>query len=282
MTSSTNDFMDFDFAGSMQDVKSGCLLKPILHNYLFDAKFPEFSLHFEKQEMERKPDGWFHPSTHPLWKASTLFMYLAHPETFPVEKKQYMSTLSVTIGKIMHEFIGVCLRDAGVLPEELQQCTTCPPPKKGQQPCNEPGFSLPEIGDRGHLDGLLDFSSLGPSVPDLKRFPIFEMKTTNDNFGKLGRIEDMDLEAFKTKWPVYWAQQQRYQRMTGRRWSVVLMMEMGYPWLMREFHVPYDEAFNQEIDAKYLAVKAAAEGSGQQIFCCRQKGCPAWDMCRHM
>ena len=266
--------MDFDFAGSVRDLGAGLLVKPLLHNYLFDAKFPAFSLHFEKQDMERKPDGWFHPSTHPNWSASALFRYIAYPERFPVERKQYMGTLSVTIGKVMHEFIQMCLTDAGVMPRDMQVCTMCPP----QYECKEAGFAIEETRDRGHVDGLLDLSSLGPRVPQTKVFPIFEFKTSHDNFGKLSRIEDDDLDTFRQKWPDYWAQQQRYQHMSGRRWSVVLFMETMYPWTMREFHVPYDAAWNQQVDLKYRSVLHAVE-TGQEPFCCRQKGCPSARLC---
>lgn len=617
-------FEDFDFSQSVREVTKGCLVKPVLHNYLFDAKFPSFSLHFEKQEMERRPDGWFHPSTHPLWSVPALYRYIRFPDTFPVERKQYMSTLSVTIGKVMHEFIAICLTDAGVMPAELQVCKMCPP----EVGCGEPGFSLPEIGDRGHLDGLLDLAHLGDHITADQQNAIFEFKclapetpvsmadgslkpagqvvqgdlvlgwdeasetcvprevrdvwdngivpvwqittkagrsigvtdehpfltakgwvlaknlcpgdkvrlgwgsqwhggtddpedgeayflgvmtgdgcmsgmnlslscadnnildeiatfvegrgarlnhksrfdyqitadrkgrgsnqvraliqregmedinsrtkrvppsvwtggpkvwadflsgyfdadgtvvttgtyphlhwasvnkdllvecqtllaylgvrasiqqinsrykgrphtswrllvrdrravaratevlsprhhnksekfyemwteerddgrwvrnhqqgwdeikttheglarptiaieveggthvtaglvthnSTNDNFSKLTNMDDMNLEAFKKRWPDYWAQQQRYQRMTGRRLSIVIIMENGYPWTMREFHIPYDHAFNAEIDQKYRDVLQAVE-STREVFCCNSKGCKAARLC---
>lgn len=171
MAESTKDFLSFDFGQSMRDVTKGMLIKPILQTYLFDAKFPAFDLHFEKEEMERAPDGWFHPSTHPMMPERALYQYLAHPETFPIEKKQYFGTLSVTMGKITHEFVQMCLKDAGVLPPEMQVCTVCPP----ERGCREPGFEDPVLGERGHVDGLADFAGM-PSVPDAFQKPVFEFK----------------------------------------------------------------------------------------------------------
>lgn len=278
MATSSNDFMDFDFGGSVRDLASGQLVKPTLHNYLFDARFPEFSVTFPAQQMERAPDSWFHPSTHPLLPERVLYQYLAHPETFPVEKKQYMGTLSVTIGKMMHEFVQMCLTDAGIMPAEMQVCTMCPPPKKGRKGCQEAGFSDEVLGERGHVDGLLDLTPLGPHVPEDKRFPIFEFKTSHDNFGKLSSIEDLDLTTFIKKWPVYYAQQQRYQRMSGRRLSVVLMMETMYPWTMREFHIPFDHALNADIDAKYRRVRQAVADQTPPV-CCGLKGCSVARLC---
>jgi hypothetical protein len=270
---SSFDFAEFDFSGAMRDLTQGLLVKPILHNYLFDARFPEFTLTFAKQSMERAPDGWFHPSTHPVLHERVLYQYLAHPASFPLEKKQYMGTLAVTLGTIVHEFIQTCLTDAGIRPLDLQRCTTCPPKAK----CKEPGVLDEELGERGHLDGLLTFEGI-PNVPDDKAQSVFEFKTSNDNFGRLTKMEDLDLEAFRKKWPDYYGQQQRYLKMSGRRWSLVLMMEMTYPFVMKEFHIPFDVGYNAGVDAKYRRVRQAV-ADGRPPICCGLKGCVSAPVC---
>lgn len=265
--SASMDFTEFDFSGAMRDLSQGLLVKPILQNYLYDARFPAFDLHFPEQEMERKPDRWFHPSTHPMMHERVLYQYLAHPETFPVEKKKYMGTLAVTIGKVAHEFIQMCLTDAGVRPERLQECTMCPPKAN----CHESGVMDSDLGERGHMDGVLTFEGF-PNVPDEKMEPLWEFKTSHDDFGRLTKVPDMDVEAFKAKWPVYWAQVQRYMRLSRRPYAIVLMMEMIYPFTMREFHIPYDAGFNATIDAKYRNVRQAVADQ-RPPMCCGQKGC---------
>lgn len=274
MAESSADFMDFDFGGAVRDLSAGLLVQPVLQSYLFDAKFPAFDLHFPKQEMERKPDNWFHPSTHPGVHERVLYEYLAHPDTFPVEKKQYFGTLSVTMGKVTHEFVQMCLTDAGIMPAEMQVCTMCPPKAN----CKEAGFRDEELGERGHVDGLLDLTSLGPHLRPEQVKPIFEFKTSHDNFGKLSSIENLDLDTFRKKWPDYYGQQQRYQKMSGRRFSVVLFMETMYPWTMREFHVPYDYEYNAMVDAKYRRVRQAVADQ-QPPICCGLRGCPAKRLC---
>lgn len=254
----------------MRDVIEGQLVKPALHHYLMDAEFPDFSVHFRKAETgPRKPDGWFHPSSHPLMDERVLYEYLANPETFPAEHMQYMNTLSVTMGRITHEFIQMCLTDMGLRPAHLQVCEMCSP----ESGCREAGVKDEELGERGHLDGLLDLTSLGPHVSEALRMPTFEFKTSNDNFGKLSKIDDLDLEAFKKKWPGYYAQQQRYQKMSGRRMTVVLMMEMSYPWVMREFHVPFDPAFNAGIDQKYRRIRQHVADQQPPECCGKYKSC---------
>lgn len=265
-----------DFRHMVRDVQKGLLLKPILHNYLFDASFPEFSLHFEKEDMERKPDGWFHPSTHPLWSERQLFAYLAFPELMLVEKKEYMSTLSVTFGKVTHTFIEVCLEDAGLRPAALNVCTVCPPEKE----CQEPGVEDSEAGERGHMDGVLDLSHL--SIPsDAFAQPAFEFKTTNDM--KLSKVADLDIETYRAKWPEYYAQAQSYMRMSGRRMMVVLFMALGFPWQMKEFHIPFDPAFSFGVRDKYLKVRQGVADQSPIGHCCktsaRHNGCGALGVC---
>lgn len=250
-----------DFRSAIRDAQKGLLVKPIIHNYLFDAKFPDFAIHFKNHQMEREPDSWFHPSTHPLWTPRQLYFYLTQPHLLVAEKKNYMGTLSVTIGTAMHGFVEVCMEDAGIRPKDLNRCTVCPPEKN----CPEPGVLDEEAGSRGHMDGLLDLSAL--SVPsEVYEQPIFEFKTTNDM--KLSKIDDLDLETYRTKWPVYYAQNQEYMRMNGRRMTIVFFMAMGYPWQMKEFHVPYDQAFAQSVRNKYLDVRQAAADQQAPTACC--------------
>lgn len=267
------DLAGIDFSASMRDAQAGLLLKPILHNYLFDAKFPDYSIDFINHEMEREPDGWFHPSTHPLWHPRVLYQYLSQPHLMRIEKKEYMGTLSVTIGTAMHGFVQMCLEDAGVLPKALQVCTVCDP----ALPLHEPGVIDEDAGERGHMDGLLDFSSLSVVSRELES-PVFEFKTSN--LMKLAKLHDMDLEHYKKTWPDYYAQNQSYMRMSGRRMVVVLFLGMGYPWDMKEVHVPYDAGFSQQVRQKYLDVRQAVADQRPLAQCCGStKTCPAGRIC---
>lgn len=273
MAETSFDFTEFDFSGSMRDLSQGLLVKPVLHNYLYDARFPDFDLKFRNHQMERPPDGWFHPSTHPEMHERPLYHYVAHPETFPVEKKKYMGTLAVTLGTAAHHLIETCLTDAGIRPAELQRCTMCPPKAK----CHEAGAKDDDLGERGHMDGILSFEGF-PNVPDEKMQPVFEFKTTHDEFGRLTKISDLDTEAFRGKWPVYYGQTQRYMRMTRRPFAIVLMMEMIYPFTMREFHIPYDVGYNAMVDAKYRAVRQAVADQRPPL-CCGNRGCDLSILC---
>jgi hypothetical protein len=239
--------------------QSGAVLKPLLHAYLFDAKWPELNLNLPAQKASRKPDGWFHPSTHPLWPERMLYYYLTEPEKLIPEPLEYMGTMSVTIGTLMHLFIQECLRDQGVLlnPEQLAADGIATDDK------GEPYLVDDECGSRGHTDGITQVDV--PAFPQWGR-QSFEFKTSNNM--KLSKIEDLDLDTFKEKWPDYWAQQQEYLRMSGYGLSIVLMLGMGYPWDIREFHIPADPMWQHQIREKYLRVRAAVRHGQPPQPCC--------------
>lgn len=277
------DLASLDFRALMSDRRKGLVLKPILHNYLFDARFPDFSIHFRKMTMERQPDGWFHPSAHPLWPERALHHYLADPGSIIAEQKDYMGTLSVTVGTAMHGFIQMCLADAKVLPPELQRCGVCAPGEGCRAPgaTEEPGVVDEEAGERGHMDGVLDLSSLSVPGPEWEH-PVFEFKTSNQ--AKLRKVDDLDLDRFTELWPDYYAQQQSYLRMSGRRMSIVVFMSMGYPWEMREFHVPFDREFAHGVREKYTRVRQHVADQVPPRDCCgpttkQGASCPARRLC---
>lgn len=260
----------------MQDAVQGTVLKPLLHAYLYEARWKEdMLLTLSKRDGPREPDGWFHPSEHPLWPERMLYYYLSAPESMVPEPLAYMGTMSVTIGTLMHLFIQECMRDHGVLLSHAQLIAEgIPCDEKG-----EPSLIDEEVGSRGHTDGITNVHL--PDYPDLAR-QTFEFKTSNDF--KLKGINDLDNEAFKEKWPVYWAQQQEYMRMSGYRVAIVLFLGMGFPWNLREFHIPADERFQSQIKEKYLRVRHAVEVGQPPAPCCgprsiEAKACPARTVC---
>lgn len=247
-----------DFSVAMRDIGQGLLLKPILTSYLYDARFPDFSIHFRKHDMNRRPDGWFHPSEHPLWDERQLFWYLTKPELMVPEIKEYMGTLAVTLGTAMHGFVQTCIgpRGAGVLVAE------------------EVGVADVEVGSRGNMDGILELPQRSQDV--------FEFKTSNPM--KLNKVTDNDLDIYRAKWPEYYAQNQEYMRMSGITSTVVLFMSLSYPFTMKEFLVPYDEIFAMRVRNKYRRVRQAVADQAEPDPCCglrsvRSKNCPARETC---
>lgn len=257
------DLSSLDFGRVLRDTDRGLKVKPILHNYLHDANFPDFSVHFEKGDGRRSPDGWFHPSKHPLLPERWLYYYLTQPDLLIAEPMPYMNTLSVTMGKALHGFFEMCLKDAKyLLPREPGDCDC------GDPQCTEWGFVDEEVGERGHTDGM---STDGE---------IFEFKTITEMARKIKALEDLDEVGFKATWPDYWAQQQSYQRMSGRRTTRVLFFTLGFPWEMREFVINFDPSFSHQVATKYLKVRqAVADGRPPSPCCGGLKTCATRRLC---
>lgn len=174
----TDEFADLDLRKALKEVHRGELIKPALRTFLFDAEYPEdFAVHFRK-EQTRAPDGWFWPSTHPLWSPLMLYTYLTAPHRLPTEHREYGNTMSLVMGTAIHAFVEMCLTVMGLRPAAMNVCTSCPP-EKG---CKEPGFADEDTGSRGHMDGLLDLSEILPKVArflertDGLDYPGFEFK----------------------------------------------------------------------------------------------------------
>jgi hypothetical protein len=250
------------FKALVKDAAGGTVLRPILRSWFYEAKYPpKFSVEFNNYAMnDRKPDGWFHPSTHPLWPARMLWWYLTQPDKLLVEHIEYMGNLSITVGHALHGFVQMVLTEAGIL--------------KG----TEVAFSDEETMARGSLDGIVDLELPGYAG----REHVFEFKTTNA--AKLSSLQDLDIEGFRKKWPAYYAQQQEYMRISGMRVSVVLMLALGYPWEMREFHIPYNPLFANGVADKYKLVLAHVRGDVMPEACCSigskaADACPARAVC---
>jgi hypothetical protein len=247
----------------------GLVLAPILQGYLYEAKFPDvFTMTFRKEGGPRKPDGYFHPSTHPLMTARQLYYYMTEPEKWEAERLSYESRMAVTMGTAVHAFIEMCLYDAGALKKPTGTCPSCKREYgKRKNQCGEPGAMDEVLGSRGHMDGVLEIDLKGKLwIPGQGGF---EFKTTNPN--KVRNIQDNDLEWFKEKCPDYYAQVQEYMRISGMRQFIVIFLSMGYPWTPLEIQVPYDAHAANMVAAKYELVRKHQEAGVPPEACCAIK-----------
>lgn len=270
------------FQQTLDDTDEKLVLKPILNQYLYHAKFPDiFHVTFRKAGLARKPDGYFHPSTHPLWRARQLYWYLTRPDGMEEEQLDYESRMAVTMGTAVHAFVEMCLRDAGVMAPLEGTCPACHRPhgiKKGQ--CDEYGAADEELGSRGHMDGKITIDMVGRFwVPGTGTF---EFKTMNSR--KASKIGDLDLETFKRLCPDYYAQVQEYMRITGLQQTIVIIISLGYPWQITEIQIPYDPMHALTIAQKYQAVREAVADGVPPTDCCGvgtklAAACPSRGLC---
>lgn len=267
---------DFDFSLAQRNVLDGLVLTPLLHAYLYDAKFPPtFTVEFRRHLEPRKPDGYFHPSTHPLMSERQLFWYLTEPDRVEVEPFEFKGALSVTMGTAVHDFIEMCMYDLSILVKPTGTCVCCGREhgfKKGQ--CREPGANDDRLMSRGHMDGILDIPGWGQAG--------FEFKTSNQR--KLANVTNLDAAKFREKWPEYYGQVQNYMHITGLRRFIVFFLGMGFPWETREFVIEYDAVYCYGLEMKYLRALEAARSGRAPDACCaprskESKVCLARSVC---
>lgn len=241
------------FSGVAEHAAEGCLVKPLFLQFFQD---PDIQFEFELSVLRptpRKPDGWFHASSHPLASARELYVYLtAPPGAYLPESMGYVGWMSTMFGTLTHTVFEAALERMGVaVPLPDGPCIACGRPRrpKGARPnqrkyCDEHGGIHIETISRCHLDSILNFGPQGVFGFDLKTIKPYGLKG----------VRDMDENVFREKWPKYWAQMQECMRMTGLRRYIVFFLGLGNPWETREFHIDFDPAFAAQTEAKYRRV----------------------------
>ena len=234
------------------------LLLPVIEAYLHQGEIPEFTIKLrDRKKVPRKPNGWFHPSTHPLMTERQLYYYLAEPDKWIHEPLDPLGMQATTAGEFWHGFMEVCLTEAKLLLE------------------TEVRVIDEETGTRGFMDGRLPKEA-------------FEFKTMNSR--KLRLIEDgaPDDPAVQQSWrelvPQYNVQGNEYLRMSGLPAMRYLIMATEYPFPKREIVIPYDPALGNQIKQKYLNVRQAVADQRPPLPCCAPgskmaKSCPARAVC---
>jgi hypothetical protein len=232
---------------------TGTLVKPLLHQFAMSDDVASISIRVDRP-VTRQHDGWFHASQHPLLTDYELYQWMTR--TSEPEDMSYTARMSVMFGSCAHGIIEAFLawaRIAEPLPQgECPACERLYRPLRARPSdryCTEHGFASNRTRARCHLDSILGFGD-----GDRRGF---DFKTIHQ-FGLKG-VRDMDLAAFRDKWPGYWAQGQECMRLSGLRNYIFLFMTLGNPWETREFHVPFDPAFAVATEEKYLAVLSHLE-----------------------
>lgn len=251
---------------------SGAVVAPLLRMYLTDGRFPAGRrIEIPGGAPSRRPDGWFHPSSHPTMDARKLYFYMTDPDSWVEEPFSPEARMSVTIGSMFHGWARLALEDLGLWQAPKGVCPACERPygpAEGQ--CDEPGVMDPVLKRRGHMDGVLMTPQLGMVGYDAKTI----------NHFAVSKMPDMDVEWLKINHPKYYGQMQEYMALSGLRMVVMVFAGMGFPWLFKEIQVPYDEAYVVALEAKYRLVREAVAAGVPPAPCCQHgskkaKLCPA-------
>lgn len=244
------------FRKLVQGAVSGEIIVPVIQAALWSPEFKSFDVQVGGF-VNRPPDGWFHPSEHPLWPERMLYYLLTAPDRLVSEPFDPMSTMAITQGNFWHSFIEKVLLEAGVWKAIEVEAVDH------------------ETGARGSMDGVSDTE-------------VGEFKTMRGaraaKIAKGAPDSPEVVDSFRALVPEYWAQGQEYMRLSGyRRWRAVIL-SLEYPFAMREVAMGYDHAFNHQTREKYMRVRQAVADQRLSMPCCapaskEAQACPARLVC---
>jgi hypothetical protein len=232
------------FRRLLKGVSKGEVLVPLIRDALEAADFPAFTIEVSPPT-ERPPDGWFHPSTHPMMAERVLSYYLKGQWTR--EDRMAESTIALIQGTFWHEFIAHVGAHAGVFER------------------TEVYVEDKATRARGRFDWFVRLSSSQePEVGELKTMRSRKI----DLFPSGAPDDEVVVESFMERFPTYYAQAQEYMRLSGlRRWRGVFV-GLEYPFSMQEVALAYDPRFAARTRDKYLRVLEASKEGRDLPFCC--------------
>jgi hypothetical protein len=225
---------------------------PHLERALFSGKWPEsYTIKVDTAEHKPPPLGeirYFYPSTHCLMDPRQLYyeMHPAYWPKLPKPKFPMSSIMSMTMGTAAHAIVQTQLQMAGKIKSEEDI---------------EVKFVNEARRCRGRLDWIF-------TQGNDNRLPV-ELKTQNSRaFGQTQEIA-----------PSWECQLQVTMDGLGYEEGVLLLIEMGHPWQMREFRVRRDEELLKTIYDKWELVLGHVRANSPPGHCC-ERGSSVMDKCR--
>lgn len=200
------------------------------------------SPYYGVDEITGEPDGYFHPSTHAVTtnynQAGARYLYyLFHPDhrdNLIFDPRDIQSEMTLAMGSALHAVVQTQFQQCGILrPENV-----------------EVDYTIPEHHVRGRIDMIVDHPSEGTLVT--------EIKTINS------RAFDFQTEV-KPEWD---AQLSMALHATGHDFGVLLVLESGHPYRMKEFRVQRNDQLLKMIFDRFDQVRVALEANTPPEHCC--------------
>lgn len=226
---------------------------PYLENAILSQEWPEsYTITIDSGPYYGAGDGYFHPSTHPLMGERQLY-YLFHPDhqdDVMRERPSMKRELTLAMGSALHGILQAQFMMTGLVkPENVE---------------------VEYVNRDHHVRGRIDFIV---DHPDGRIIPV-EMKTmTNFKFSKQAEI--------KPEWD---AQLSLALDACGQDTGILLLLESGFPYGIKEFIVPRNDVLLSEIYAKFARVREAIALNRPPLHCCakdspQMTSCPARFAC---
>lgn len=219
---------------------------PLSYNVKIDSS-PYYGL-----DTDGKPDGYFHPSTHPTLGERELY-YRFHPDfrdKLAWEPNSVQRQMAFAVGSALHGVVQTQMVMAGLVhPDDIE---------------------VEYVNEEHHVRGRIDWMTHHPNGTRL----LVELKTrTPRKF------------AYQTEPEPSWvAQVNLGLDSQDCDLGILLMLEAGYPFRLTEFRIRRDPILLESIYAKFDRVRAAIAANEPPRHCCapdstEMKKCPARGHC---
>ena len=225
------------YANILKRLSNRELIMPYLERSIIAESWPDtYTITIDSGPYYGAGDGYFHPSTHPLMGARQLYL-MFHPDTKHLmarEQPTLQREMTLAMGSALHGVVQTQMEQAGLVrPENVE---------------------VEYVNHEHHVRGRIDFIVDHPSG---KTIPV-EMKTrTHFMFNKQAEIL-----------PSWDAQLSLALDATGHDEGVLLMVESGWPYSIKEFRVPKNTALLEEIYTKFDYVRHCIENNTPPLHCC--------------
>lgn len=216
------------------------LILPYFELGLLSEKWPErYSIPVDSSPYYGRGDGYFHPSSHPLMGARELY-YRFHPDTrdkIIPRRRTLLDLMTLSMGSALHAVVQTQMEMVGLLgPDDV-----------------EVDFLIKDH----HVRGRIDMMVRHPTGEDL----IVEMKTINE----FGYKKHDASGALKPEWD---AQLSLQEYAMGKDRGVLLMVERGGQFQMREFLHHRNDVLLEQIFAKFAHVRESIATNTPPNHCC--------------
>ncbi len=226
------------------------LLLPYFRNAILSQRWPDsYDVTIDSGPYYGHGDGRFHPSSHALMGARELY-YRFHPDhrdKLIHEQRNVQSEMTLAMGSALHGIVQAQFQMAGLI-SSPEHC--------------EVEYVIEEHNVRGRADFLVHH-------PDGNTY-VCELKTQNSR--------GFDLQTqIKPSWD---AQLSMALHGIGYPTGILLVLESGYPYRMKEFRVNRNDILLSEIFAKFAHVMDCIATSTPPEHCCpldsvKMEACPA-------
>lgn len=226
------------------------LLIPYFRNALLSQDWPlKYNVTIDSSPYYGRGDGYFHPSTHGLMPARQLYYHFlpATRDKMIPRDRTITDEMTLAMGSSLHGVVQTQFEMAGLI--------------KGTE-----DVEVEYVIEQHHVRGRVDFIVHHPNGQVI---PV-ELKTQNSRaFAFQKEIK-----------PIWDAQLSMGLHGTGHAMGILLVLESGYPYQMREYRVPRNDALLSQIFAKFDYVRECVALGTPPEYCCapgtkEMEACPA-------